>query len=218
MMPTFNNFPQTRCRLLPVKIPQSSLKSWTIRGVLAMGWPVALFVILGKNGSTDSRLSPDETSPLAHLPSLPPIPFLHRPSWLHNHIPRPSQRWERSGMAFSLLDTGIVALTPDKQSRLPDASVPFSSEPPTYLGAVEVFHQLHCLDMVRRESVRKSGDVDGRACTEQAGAERRACEPLLGLPSAELDVSAEHRRYCHSLKSDKTRRFQASVRRDTPVC
>jgi hypothetical protein len=53
-----------------------------------------------------------------------------------------------------LTNTGIVALTNEEQQRLHDVSAIFetsSQGEATYLGAIEVFHQLHCLDMLRLE-------------------------------------------------------------------
>lgn len=61
---------------------------------------------------------------------------------------------DTNGAAWDqLTNTGIVALTSEEQQRLHDTSAVFETKDgeSTYLGAIEVFHQLHCLDMLRLE-------------------------------------------------------------------
>lgn len=70
---------------------------------------------------------------------------------------------QNNGAWDEITHLGMVALTGAEQSKLgPSAVFDDADESPTgettYLGAVEVFHQLHCLDMLRLEIY---GELDG---------------------------------------------------------
>ncbi|THC95111.1 hypothetical protein EYZ11_005395 [Aspergillus tanneri] len=45
----------------------------------------------------------------------------------------------------TILDAGLIKLTPDQASRLPHETARNPHDPSTYVGILEAFHQLHCL-------------------------------------------------------------------------
>ncbi|KAL7910459.1 hypothetical protein GGI35DRAFT_493061 [Trichoderma velutinum] len=49
----------------------------------------------------------------------------------------------------SILDAGLIRLTPDQASKLPYKTAKNPHDPSTYVGILEVFHQLHCLNYIR---------------------------------------------------------------------
>ncbi|KAI9036336.1 oxidase ustYa family protein [Aspergillus affinis] len=49
----------------------------------------------------------------------------------------------------TILDAGLIKLTEDQAKRLPFNTTRNPQDPSTYVGALEVFHQLHCLNNIR---------------------------------------------------------------------
>ncbi|KAL7941543.1 hypothetical protein V8C42DRAFT_360768 [Trichoderma barbatum] len=50
----------------------------------------------------------------------------------------------------SILDAGLIKLTPQQASKLPYKTARNPHDPSTYVGILEVFHQLHCLNFIRQ--------------------------------------------------------------------
>ncbi|KAA8645271.1 oxidase ustYa family protein [Aspergillus tanneri] len=48
----------------------------------------------------------------------------------------------------TILDAGLIKLTPDQASRLPHETARNPHDPSTYVGILEAFHQLHCLNAI----------------------------------------------------------------------
>jgi len=58
--------------------------------------------------------------------------------------PKTEDAWNK------LLNAGIVTLNQNEASRLLNETTPYREKPGTFLAAIEVFHQLHCLNTIRR--------------------------------------------------------------------
>ncbi|KAL7934747.1 hypothetical protein V8C35DRAFT_35285 [Trichoderma chlorosporum] len=130
-----------------------------IHGVLGVFWVVAFssLLFLRSRPHAETLSYPDLTSPLypalsygdtrftsGFTPDL--SPYQGKPNETNN------AHWDK------LTHPGMVALTEEEHAKLPSKSSLFvddntkESDPLLYVGAVEVFHQLHCLDMLRMQA------------------------------------------------------------------
>ncbi len=50
----------------------------------------------------------------------------------------------------SCLDVLISAISPESAAKLPNATTPFTYDTDHYIIELDVFHQLHCLNMLRK--------------------------------------------------------------------
>ncbi|KAM3426918.1 hypothetical protein MY4824_009745 [Beauveria thailandica] len=50
----------------------------------------------------------------------------------------------------SILDAGLIKLTPEQAGKLPYETARNPGDSSTYVGILEVFHELHCLNYIRR--------------------------------------------------------------------
>ncbi|KAL7953431.1 hypothetical protein V8C34DRAFT_56849 [Trichoderma compactum] len=154
-----------------------SIRFLWIHGVLGVFWIIAYssLLFLSSRPHADTLSYPDLTSmhtkllgikePPSHIILLKVLytqPFhtakctshqASRPTCQHTKAnpTKPTARWDK------LTHPGMVALTEQEHAKLPSNRSLFidentrESDPPLYVGAVEVFHQLHCLDMLRMQ-------------------------------------------------------------------
>ncbi|KAJ4858111.1 hypothetical protein T069G_06378 [Trichoderma breve] len=130
-----------------------------IHGVLGVFWIIAFssLLFLRSRPQADTLSYPDLTSPLYPALSYSETHFTSgfTPD-LSAYQGKPNEtnnaHWDK------LTHPGMVALTEQEHAKLPSKSSLFiddhtrESDPPLYVGAVEVFHQLHCLDMLRMQA------------------------------------------------------------------
>ncbi|KAL7947624.1 hypothetical protein V8C42DRAFT_290239 [Trichoderma barbatum] len=136
-----------------------SIRFLWVHGILGVFWIIAFSSLLFLRGKphADTWSYPDLTSPLysaleyskTHFTSgfTPDLSaYQGKPDETNN------AHWDK------LTHPGMVALTEEEHAKLPAKSSLFidentkESDPPLYVGAVEVFHQLHCLDMLRMQA------------------------------------------------------------------
>ncbi|MCJ1312620.1 hypothetical protein MMC25_006295 [Agyrium rufum] len=66
----------------------------------------------------------------------------------------------------ALLEVGIIRLTPEEEARLPIKTVPLYGDEEGYAGFIETFHQLHCLNRIRKHFYEPTANLDGNQTAE----------------------------------------------------
>ncbi|KAF2095999.1 hypothetical protein NA57DRAFT_78770 [Rhizodiscina lignyota] len=103
-----------------------------------------------------------------------------------------------------LTEVGIIKLDRDQAAQLPNQTVEWNQEPGTYLAAVGMFHQLHCVDALRRNMFASSKG--------NAALDRKAI--------AHLDHCADYLRQvltCHGDVSIVSFHWNEAIQKNTPI-
>ncbi|KAI8630289.1 hypothetical protein F5Y19DRAFT_484177 [Xylariaceae sp. FL1651] len=133
-------------------LPRSRPKRWSCAiiawCILALGWIILLPIALSNRGLKCEELFDDP----AHAPieyESQTFAGLVDPSDFRPH----DNPFDAGTEDYwnTLLDVGIIKLSPEEAERLPSKTGHVFGEEPFYAGNLEVYHQLHCLNRLRRE-------------------------------------------------------------------